>query len=189
MRLSNFLIPLRLSFPQDAVCSAQSETGRETRERRGCLFHSPKAPESSSSGSSSLLSSSPLIPSTLTVTEPERQSVSKTSRKKKKNSDKPSEERERSEQSERDREIERECQFTGVLVAIAKTRSPLCPWTVPGPAFKCSTSDFVIDVGWALGRHLLNYVDRVSIVPTDLLVVRAEDAVSSPEGNDDVAGL
>lgn len=57
------------------------------------------------------------------------------------------------------------------------------------PVLKSSTSDLVINVGWALWRHLLNYVDRVAVVTADLLVVRAEDAVSSPEGDDDVAGL
>lgn len=50
-------------------------------------------------------------------------------------------------------------------------------------------SDFIVDVCRTLRRHLLNYVDRVPIIATDLLVVRAEDAVSSPERDDDVAGL
>lgn len=54
---------------------------------------------------------------------------------------------------------------------------------------KSSTSDFVINVGRALRRHLLDYVDRVAVIATDLLVVRAEDAVSSPERDDDVTGL
>lgn len=65
-----------------------------------------------------------------------------------------------------------------------KTRS--ASRIVPVPA---SASDFVVDVSRTLRRHLLNYVDRVSVVTADLLVVRAEDAVSSPERDDDVAGL
>lgn len=36
-----------------------------------------------------------------------------------------------------------------------------------------ATSYFVVDVGWALRRHLLDNVDRVSVVPAHLLVVRA----------------
>lgn len=50
-------------------------------------------------------------------------------------------------------------------------------------------SDLVVNVGRALGRHLLHYVHWVPIVPADLLVVGAEDAVRSPQGDDDVAGL
>lgn len=52
-----------------------------------------------------------------------------------------------------------------------------------------SSSHFVIDVGRALRWHLLNYVDRMAIVTADLLVMRAEDTVSSPERDDDVARL
>jgi len=56
-------------------------------------------------------------------------------------------------------------------------------------ALKSSSSDLVINVGRALRRHLLNDVDRVAVVAADFLVVWAEDAVSSPERDDDVAGL
>lgn len=61
--------------------------------------------------------------------------------------------------------------------------------TVPVSLFEKFSSDFVINVGRALRWHLLDYVDRVAIITADLLVVRAEDAVSSPERDDDVAGL
>lgn len=54
---------------------------------------------------------------------------------------------------------------------------------------KSSLSDFVIDVRWTLRGHLLDYVDRMPVVSADLLVVRAEDAIGSPERYDDVAGL
>lgn len=37
-----------------------------------------------------------------------------------------------------------------------------------------AVSYFVVDIGWALWRHLLHDVDRVSVVPADFLVVRAE---------------
>lgn len=82
--------------------------------------------------------------------------------------------------------------FAGVLAApgeTKKSRSARGDRSSPSPAFTCPASDLVIDVGRALRGHLLNYVDRVAIVAADLLVVRAEDAVSSPERDDDVAGL
>lgn len=65
------------------------------------------------------------------------------------------------------------------------------PQQVLGSALcrRSSASDLVVDVGRALGRHLLHDVDGVSVVPAHLLVVRAEDAVSSPERDDDVTGL
>lgn len=50
-------------------------------------------------------------------------------------------------------------------------------------------SDLVVNVGGALRGHLLDYVHRVPVVPAHLLVVRAEDAIRSPERDDDVAGL
>lgn len=50
-------------------------------------------------------------------------------------------------------------------------------------------SYFVVDVGRALRRHLLHNVDRVSVVPADLFVVRAVGRVRRPERNDDVARL
>ncbi len=87
----------------------------------------------------------------------------------------------------RETERERARVFAGVPAAHAKTKIPLC--SSSSLAFKSSTSDFVVDVGRALRGHLLNYVDRVAVVAADLLVVRAEDAVSSPERDDDVAGL
>lgn len=80
----------------------------------------------------------------------------------------------------------------GVPTPPGETENPLsCPG---GRQFqfvpkKSSSSDFVIDVGRTLRRHLLNDVDWVAVVAADLLVVRAEDAVSSPERDDDVAGL
>lgn len=49
-------------------------------------------------------------------------------------------------------------------------------------------SDLVVDVGRALWRHLLDYVDWVAIVAAHLLVVRAV-VVLCPQRNDDVTGL
>lgn len=49
-------------------------------------------------------------------------------------------------------------------------------------------SDFVVDVGRALRRHLLDYVDGMAIVAAHFLVVRAV-VVLCPQRNDDVAGL
>lgn len=40
-------------------------------------------------------------------------------------------------------------------------------------AGSAAISYFVVDVGWALRRHLLDNVDGVSVVPAHLLVVRA----------------
>lgn len=45
---------------------------------------------------------------------------------------------------------------------------------------EAGASDLVVNVGGALRGHLLDYVHRVPVVPADLLVVRAEDAVRSP---------
>lgn len=73
-----------------------------------------------------------------------------------------------------------------------KTKKNTQPWTASPKRslyFLTSSSDFVVDVGGTLRRHFLDDVDRVSIVPAHLLVVRAEDAVGSPERYDDVAGL
>lgn len=90
----------------------------------------------------------------------------------------------------RDRERERAREFAGGPAVPAGTKNPHCPvCSSLSLAFKSSTSDFVIDVGRALRRHLLNYVDRVAVVAADLLIMRAEDAVSSPERDDDVTGL
>lgn len=41
-------------------------------------------------------------------------------------------------------------------------------------------SDFVVDVRWALGWHLLDDVDRVPIVPTHLLIMGAVVVLCSP---------
>lgn len=41
-------------------------------------------------------------------------------------------------------------------------------------------SDLVVDVRWALGWHLLDDVDGVSIVPTHLLIVGAVIVFCSP---------
>ena len=57
------------------------------------------------------------------------------------------------------------------------------------PAGEEAVSYFVVDVGRALRRHLLDDVDGVSIVPAHLLVVRAVGRVRRPQGDDDVAGL
>lgn len=51
------------------------------------------------------------------------------------------------------------------------------------------TLDLVVDVSRALGGHLLNDVHWVTVVPAHFLVVWAEDAVCSPERDDDVTGL
>lgn len=45
---------------------------------------------------------------------------------------------------------------------------------------RSQASDLVVNVGRTLWGHLLHDVHRVPIVPADLLVVRAEDAVRSP---------
>jgi hypothetical protein len=45
---------------------------------------------------------------------------------------------------------------------------------------RSQASDLVVNVGRTLWGHLLHDVHRVPIVPADLLVVRAEDAVCSP---------
>lgn len=52
-----------------------------------------------------------------------------------------------------------------------------------------AASYFVVDVGWALRRHLLDDVDGVPVVPAHLLVVRAVGRVRRPQRDDDVAGL
>lgn len=41
-------------------------------------------------------------------------------------------------------------------------------------------SDLVVDVRWALGRHLLDDVDRVPVVPTHLLIVGTVVVLCSP---------
>lgn len=51
-----------------------------------------------------------------------------------------------------------------------------------------SVSDFVVDISGALRGHLLDDVDRVAIVATHLLIVRAV-VVLCPQRNDDVTGL
>lgn len=50
-------------------------------------------------------------------------------------------------------------------------------------------SDLVVNVRRALGRHLLDYVHGVPVVPADLLVVGAEHTVRSPQRDDNVTGL
>lgn len=45
---------------------------------------------------------------------------------------------------------------------------------------RSQASDLVVNVGRTLWGHLLHDVHWVPIVPADLLVVRAEDAVCSP---------
>ena len=52
-----------------------------------------------------------------------------------------------------------------------------------------AVSYFVVNVGGALRRHLLDDVDGVTVVPAHLLVVRAVGRVRRPQGDDDVAGL
>ncbi len=104
------------------------------------------------------------------------------------NSDKTSEER-RSWQIETDRERKSES-VCGCAGSARQNQKPVRPGLFQFIfAFKSYTSDFVIDVSRALRRHLLNYVDRMAVVAADLLVVWAEDAVSSPERDDDVARL
>lgn len=53
---------------------------------------------------------------------------------------------------------------------------------------KDGRSDFVVDVGGALRRHLLDYINRMAIVAAHFLVVRAV-VVLCPQGDDDVAGF
>lgn len=59
----------------------------------------------------------------------------------------------------------------------------------PGKRRHHRGSDLVVNVGRALRGHLLDYVHRVPVVPADLLVVGAEDAVRSPQRDDNVTGL
>lgn len=51
------------------------------------------------------------------------------------------------------------------------------------------SSYFVVDVGRTLRRHLLDYVDGVSVIPADLLIVRAVGRVRGPQWDDDVTRL
>lgn len=51
------------------------------------------------------------------------------------------------------------------------------------------SSYFVVDVGGALGWHLLHNVDWVPVVPANLLVVRAVGRVRSAQRDDDVTWL
>lgn len=57
------------------------------------------------------------------------------------------------------------------------------------PNEACPFSHFVIDVRRALRRHFLHDVNGVSVVAAHFLVMRAEDAISSPQRDDDVARL
>lgn len=57
------------------------------------------------------------------------------------------------------------------------------------PKKACPFSHFIIDVCWALRRHFLYDVNRVSVIAAHFLVMWAEDAVSSPQRDDDVAWL
>lgn len=59
----------------------------------------------------------------------------------------------------------------------------------PGKRRHRQVSDLIVNVRWALGRHLLDYVHRVPIVPANLLIVGTEDTVCSPQGDDNVTGL
>lgn len=59
----------------------------------------------------------------------------------------------------------------------------------PGKRRHRHVSDLVVNVRWALGRHLLDYVHGVPIIPADLLVVGAEHTVCSPQRDDNVTGL
>lgn len=52
-----------------------------------------------------------------------------------------------------------------------------------------AVSYFVVDVGWALRRHLLDDVDGVSVISAHLLIMRAVSRVRRPQRDDDVAGL
>lgn len=54
---------------------------------------------------------------------------------------------------------------------------------------RLAVSYFVVDVGWALRRHLLDDVDGVSVISAHLLVVRAISRVRRPQRDDDVARL
>lgn len=176
----------KTQFSQNAGRSAQNKTGSNTGERDRPLYF-PRAPESSSSGSSSLASSPPPIPSAPTVTKPEQQGISKTLIKKQIVT--KHQRRGGGGQSETDRERKSES-VCGCAGGARRNQKPVLPGLFQFVfAFKSYTSDLVIDVGRALRRHLLNYVDRMAVVAADLLVVWAEDAVSSPERDDDVARL
>lgn len=52
-----------------------------------------------------------------------------------------------------------------------------------------AVSYFVVDVCWALRRHLLHDVDWVTVISAHLLVVRAVCRVRRPQWDDDVTGL
>lgn len=57
------------------------------------------------------------------------------------------------------------------------------------PKEACLFSHFIIDVRWALRRHFLYDVNGVSVIAAHFLVMWAEDAVSSPQWDDDVTRL
>lgn len=74
----------------------------------------------------------------------------------------------------------------GPHALLGQQRDGRCP---PGKPRHRRVSDLVVNVGWALGRHLLDYVHWVPVVPADLLVVGTEHTVRSPQRDDNVTGL
>lgn len=51
------------------------------------------------------------------------------------------------------------------------------------------TLDFVVDVGGALGRYLLNYVHRGPVVPAHTLKVSTDHALRSPQREGNIAAV
>ena len=150
---------------------------------------SSKPPESSSINSGRFLSGLPLNPSAPTVTKSDSKVSAKLLERKKKKWQNYREEEEELTEWERQRDRNRVC------LRVCRRCQPK-PRTCSAQglfqfvsAFNSPISNFVIDVSRALRRHLLNDVDRVAVIAADLLVVRAEDAVSSPERDDDITGL
>lgn len=175
MHLSDFLIP------QPAPLK-KKKTGSNTGKEKIFFLYFPELPESSSSKSSRNLSGPALYPPAATVTTSDGKVSARLW--------------ERQEQWQNIRGEEKE------LTEWERQRESVCSWACrrcQNPKacsawglfqfVSASASDLVIDVGRALRRHLLNDVDRVAVIAADLLIMRAEDTVSSPERDDDVAGL
>lgn len=51
------------------------------------------------------------------------------------------------------------------------------------------TSDFIVDIGWTLGRYFLNNVHWRPVVTTHTLVMATQHALRGPQGKDDVAAV
>lgn len=83
------------------------------------------------------------------------------------------------EEEEEPRESQRIKECLGASV-VGQNQILLSPALVQSGSGFSEFSDLVVDVGRTLRRHFLYDVDRVAVIAADLLVVRAEDTVSSP---------